>query len=100
MSTKLSPSERNSIAQKLPDWSLSENTDAISKRYSFKTFPEAFAFMTHIALHAEAMDHHPDWSNCYNKVDIKLTTHDAGGLTQKDMTLAQICDDAAEQYAR
>lgn len=73
----------------LPGWSLAENSGSISRTFSFRNFSEAFAFMTRVALVAEKMDHHPDWSNVYKTVAITLNTHDAGGLTALDMELAR-----------
>lgn len=69
-------------------WSLSEDGKAIQKTFLFKTFPDAMGWMVRAAFHAEAADHHPDWSNVYNRVDVRLTTHDSGGLTDKDIALA------------
>jgi 4a-hydroxytetrahydrobiopterin dehydratase len=80
-----------------PGWSREEKRDAISREFVFADFNRAFAFMTQVALAAEKADHHPEWSNVYNKVRITLTTHDAGGLTQKDLDLARFADEA---YAR
>lgn len=68
------------------------NRDQLQKSFKFKNFGEAFAFMTRVALCAEKMDHHPEWSNVYNKVEIILTTHDAGGLSMKDFDLAKKID--------
>ena len=70
-------------------WKLAEDGNAIQQSFNFKSFAEAFSFMSHVALLAEKMDHHPDWSNSYNKVEISLSSHDAGGVTQKDIDLAQ-----------
>ena len=72
----------------LSGWTSVEGRDAISRSFRFADFNEAFAFMTRVALMAEKMDHHPEWSNVWNKVDIVLSTHDAGGLSQRDITLA------------
>ncbi len=69
--------------------------DRIERELTFDSFPAAFAFMTHIAIHAERMQHHPEWCNVYNRVTITLTTHDAGGLTQLDVDLARRIDAAA-----
>jgi 4a-hydroxytetrahydrobiopterin dehydratase len=69
-------------------WHLAADKKSIHQSFAFKTFTEAFSFMTHVALLAEKADHHPDWSNSYNKVDISLSSHDAGGLTKKDFDLA------------
>ena len=78
-------------------WGREQERDAITREFVFKDFNRAFAFMTQVALAAEKADHHPEWSNVYNKVRITLTTHDAGGLTQKDLDLARFADEA---YAR
>ena len=85
---------------KLPtpvDWMREEKRDAITRELVFPDFNRAFAFMTQVALAAEKADHHPEWSNVYNKVRITLSTHDAGGVTQKDLDLARFIDAA---YAR
>jgi 4a-hydroxytetrahydrobiopterin dehydratase len=94
MATPLSVTDKQALSQQLPGWTLSDDQTQIKRQYSFGNFPQAFVFMTQIAIHAEKMDHHPDWSNVYNKVTITLTTHDAGDLTQKDVDLAQLCDQA------
>ncbi len=70
-------------------WTLAADQKSIQQSFKFKTFAEAFSFMTHVALLAEKADHHPDWSNSYNKVDITLSSHDAGGLTKTDIALAE-----------
>jgi 4a-hydroxytetrahydrobiopterin dehydratase len=85
---KLSRQEIDTAAQQLGGWKLNSQ-DRLEREYTFKTFPEAFSFMTRVAFEAEAMDHHPDWSNSYNKVRIELTTHSEGGVTQKDLDLAK-----------
>ncbi len=72
----------------LPNWAVSADKKSIHRQFKFKDFAQAWSFMTHVALLAEKMDHHPEWSNVYNKVDITLTTHDAGGLTERDLKLA------------
>jgi 4a-hydroxytetrahydrobiopterin dehydratase len=74
--------------QALPGWKLSEDARSIRRRFSFRTFPEAFAFMTRVAFVAEKIDHHPDWSNSHRHVDVALTSHDIGGLTERDLRLA------------
>lgn len=79
----------------LPSWTLSTDGDAISRSFRFADFSEAFAFMTRGALAAEKLDHHPEWSNVYNRVEVTLTTHDAGGLTKLDFDLAGLLDAAA-----
>ena len=73
----------------LPGWSLEEGGKAIAKHFKFKTFNEAFGFMARVALVAERLDHHPEWSNVYNKVDIRLSTHDSGGVTELDVEMAR-----------
>ena len=78
-------------------WTHDEKRDAITREFEFADFNRAFAFMTQVALAAEKADHHPEWSNVYNKVRVTLTTHDAGGVTQKDLDLARFADEA---YAR
>jgi 4a-hydroxytetrahydrobiopterin dehydratase len=78
-------------------WTRDEKRDAITREFVFADFNRAFAFMTQVALAAEKADHHPEWSNVYNKVRVTLSTHDAGGVTQKDLDLARFADQA---YAR
>lgn len=73
----------------LDGWRLSEGGDAIERMFEFRNFSEAFAFMTRTALAAEKMDHHPDWSNVYKTVKVRLSTHDVGGLTERDFELAR-----------
>ena len=84
---------------RLDGWSAAEGRDAIVKTYRFADFTEAFAFMAQVALVAERMDHHPEWSNVYNRVDVLLATHDAGGVTERDVALAQALDQAARRRA-
>jgi 4a-hydroxytetrahydrobiopterin dehydratase len=79
----------------LAGWTLSGEGKAISKQFRFAGFADAMAFMLRISYVAEAMDHHPEWSNVYNRVDVRLTTHDSGGLTQKDIDLAFAMEKAA-----
>jgi len=78
------------LNENLKDWTLEEKT--ITRDFKFKTFVEAFSFMTAVALEAEKLDHHPDWSNSYNKVSISLTNHEAKGITQLDFDLANKID--------
>lgn len=73
-------------------WKMVNGRDAIQKTYNFGNFVEAFGFMTRCALHAEKVDHHPEWFNVYNKVDVTLSTHDCGGLSQLDVDMAQLMD--------
>ncbi|KAA3655330.1 MAG: 4a-hydroxytetrahydrobiopterin dehydratase [Proteobacteria bacterium] len=77
----------------LEGWSLNEDKTAIARSFRFRDFNAAFGFMSRIALMAERLDHHPAWSNTYNRVDITLTTHDAGGLSEKDMVMARFIND-------
>ena len=84
----LSSSEIDAALAGLPGWTLER--DALAKTFKFATFREAFGFMTRVAFEAEAMDHHPEWTNVYNRVAIRLNTHDAGGkVTAKDVELAK-----------
>jgi 4a-hydroxytetrahydrobiopterin dehydratase len=89
---KLTQEERERLLPGLAGWELDESRDGIRKRYMFADFPEAFAFMTRVALLAEKADHHPEWSNVWNRVDILLTTHDADGLSSRDVALARAID--------
>ena len=89
MPTRLTEAERAALAGKLPGWSLVQGREAIERSYRFRDFSEAWGFMNRVALLAESQNHHPDWSNVYNRVRIELSTHDAGGLTDNDMKLAQ-----------
>lgn len=92
MVEKLSGAAREAALAELTGWSPVEGRDAIQKSYRFKDFTEAFGFMTRVALLAEKADHHPEWFNVYNKVDIVLTTHDANGLSARDIKLAKAID--------
>ncbi|MBL8350755.1 MAG: 4a-hydroxytetrahydrobiopterin dehydratase [Burkholderiaceae bacterium] len=93
MARRFSPDE--SVAQRaaLPQWRHDARRDAIARQFVFDDFVEAFGFMAQLALVAERMNHHPEWSNVYNRVDIVLTTHDAGGLTPLDIELARQADE-------
>jgi len=95
MVAQLTKDQRKAALAKLADWEYDAERDAISRSFKFADFTEAFAFMTRVALHAEKADHHPEWFNVYNKVDIVLTTHDAGengGLSQRDVDLADVIE--------
>ncbi|MEO1038995.1 MAG: 4a-hydroxytetrahydrobiopterin dehydratase [Pseudomonadota bacterium] len=92
MAETLAPAD---ACAQLSGWTPVDGRAAIEKRYQFKDFNEAFGFMTRVALKADAMDHHPEWSNVYNRVEVQLTTHDAGGVTQLDLTLAAFMDSLA-----
>ena len=74
-------------------WALAEDAKSIHQSFKFKSFAEAWSFMSHVSLLAEKMDHHPDWSNSYNKVEISLSSHDSGGVTQRDLDLAKAITD-------
>ncbi|MHA6722042.1 4a-hydroxytetrahydrobiopterin dehydratase [Sphingomonas sp. RS2018] len=88
----LNEAERADALDALADWDYDDARDAIGRSFTFENFSEAFAFMTQVALLAEKADHHPEWSNVYNRVDIVLTTHDAGGLSSRDVDLANKID--------
>jgi 4a-hydroxytetrahydrobiopterin dehydratase len=92
MAQKLTGEARNSALAKLPGWSTVEGRDAITRTFTFKNFNAAFGFMTRVALVAEKLDHHPEWFNVYKTVTVTLSTHDAGGLTELDVELAQAMD--------
>ncbi len=92
MADKLTPETRETALSRLNGWIYDPAADAISHDFKFKDFSEAFGFMTRVALLAQAADHHPEWSNVYNKVRITLSTHDAGGLTDRDVALAEAID--------
>ncbi|GGD01120.1 4a-hydroxytetrahydrobiopterin dehydratase [Pyruvatibacter mobilis] len=95
MTARLEGTARTEALATLTGWDEVEGRDAIRKVFTFKDFSQAFAFMTRVALKAEVMDHHPEWFNVYNKVDVTLTTHDADGLSQKDIDLARAMEDYA-----
>lgn len=100
MSSLLGENERKTLVQPLLEsgWSMDKSgRDAITKQFVFKDFNQAFSFMTQVALKADKMDHHPEWFNCYNKVDILLSSHDVSGLSQRDVKLAR---DIESYYAR
>jgi 4a-hydroxytetrahydrobiopterin dehydratase len=92
MAPKLDQAQRSEILQRLPHWRLADGRDAIQKTFTFKDFNAAFGFMTRAALIAEQMNHHPEWFNVWNRVDVTLSTHDAGGLTELDLKLAEAMD--------
>ena len=95
MAQKLTGQARKDALGKLNRWSEVAGRDAISKKFVFKDFNQAFGFMTRAALVAEKMDHHPEWFNVYKTVDVTLSTHDAGGLTDRDVKLAEAMDKIA-----
>ncbi len=92
MVDRLNLAERRKAMARLKGWKRVRGRDAIRKAYRFKDFNEAFGFMGRIALMAEKMDHHPEWLNVYNRVEITLTTHDAGGVSERDVELARFID--------
>jgi 4a-hydroxytetrahydrobiopterin dehydratase len=96
MATKLTDAERTAGLGRLPDWRMAEGRDAIQRRFTFRDFNAAFGFMTRAALVAERMNHHPEWLNVWNRVDVTLSTHDAGGLTALDIELAEAMDRIAQ----
>ena len=89
---QLTPAERDAALADLPHWTLRADGLAITREFKFKTFSEAWGFMARVALLAEQQDHHPEWSNVYNRVSITLTTHDAGGLSVRDAAMAEAID--------
>jgi 4a-hydroxytetrahydrobiopterin dehydratase len=92
MAQKLSGEARSRALARLKGWSEVKGRDAINKKFVFADFNEAFGFMARVALMAEKLDHHPEWSNVYKTVDVTLSTHDAGGLTELDIKLAEAMD--------
>ncbi len=93
MINKLTDTERENFHKNYPEWIKVESRDAVSRTFKFQDFNEAFGFMTRIAIMADKMDHHPEWSNVYNRVEILLTTHDANGLTRCDVALAKFIEE-------
>jgi 4a-hydroxytetrahydrobiopterin dehydratase len=91
----LSDAEREEALRDLPDWSWDAEAKVIRRSFRFADFSEAFAFMTRVALAAEKADHHPDWSNSWNRVDVALSTHSEGGVTRRDVDLARQMDSFA-----
>ncbi len=89
MAEKLGDTAIAAALRELPGWRYDSGSGAVLKDFKFKDFSEAFAFIARVALAAQAADHHPDWSNSYNKVSVTLSTHSAGGVTDKDLALAK-----------
>ena len=89
---RLTDAEREAALAALPEWSLRGDGLAIERKLTFADFGEAFGFMTRVAIAADKADHHPEWFNVYNRVEITLTTHDAGGLSARDVKLAEAID--------
>ena len=98
MAEKLTGNARKTALAKLNGWSEVKDRDAISRTFTFRDFNEAFGFMTRAALVAEKLDHHPEWFNVYDKVEVTLATHDAGGVTERDVELAAAMDRLAEAW--
>ncbi len=96
MPHKLAGDDRKAALASLPGWTELMDRDAIFRKFVFKDFNEAFGFMTRVALVAEKLDHHPEWLNVYRTVEVTLSTHDAGGLTDKDIALAKAMDKLAD----
>ncbi len=92
MPSTLTAEQRAALPATLPEWSLAEGRDAIRREFRFRDFTQAWGFMARVALLAEQQNHHPEWFNVWNLVRIELSTHDAGGLTQNDLTLAAAID--------
>ena len=93
---KLSPKDRAVALRRLNKWNSVDGRDAIARKFEFADFSQAFGFMSRVALLAEKMDHHPEWFNVYNKVEVTLATHDAGGVTQNDIDMATAMDGYAK----
>ena len=94
--TKFDSATRAAFLREFPEWRETAGRDAIARLFQFRDFSQAFAFMTRVALLAEKLDHHPEWFNVYNRIEVTLSTHDAGGVTGKDIAMAK----AMEEYAR
>lgn len=92
---RLDPTAHTAFLREFPSWREVAGRDAITRRFKFPDFSAAFAFMTRVALLAEKSDHHPEWTNVYDTVDITLSTHDAGGVTEKDVALAKAIEGLA-----
>ena len=99
MVEKLTGKARQTALASLKHWKKVRGRDAITKEYRFKDFSEAFGFMTRVAIKADQMDHHPEWFNVYNRVEVTLTTHDANGVSERDIALAKFMDGIAGRKA-
>ncbi len=95
MAKKLSPSQRHEALKALSGWEEAQEGKAITKTFTFASFEEAFAFMTHVALYAQRVNHHPEWTQAYHKVHVTLSTHSSGGVSAKDITLALYIEGSA-----
>jgi len=100
MAELLTTQRRDEALAELPGWRLQAGRGAIEKSFTFGDFNAAFAFMTRIALRAEAMNHHPEWFNVYNRVDIVLSSHDVDGLSERDITLAEFIEAASRSFTQ
>lgn len=96
-SERLSPEQQQEKLAALPGWAMATDREALYREFRFPGFNSAWSFMTSVALYAEKMNHHPEWFNVYNRVEITLATHDAGGLTEKDFALATFISKSAEK---
>lgn len=93
------PYETHEVSKALEDlrgWSYDNSSKSINKKYTFKDFNHAFGFMSRVAMYAEARNHHPEWFNVYNKIDVTLSTHDASGVTERDIDMARFMDQVAQ----
>jgi 4a-hydroxytetrahydrobiopterin dehydratase len=97
MIEKLAPEARRAALAELAGWTEVQGRDAIQKSFKFKSFSQAWGFMSRVALAAEKLDHHPEWFNVYSRVDITLSTHDCGGLSERDVKLARRIDAYAKE---
>ncbi len=95
MVEKLAGEARQMALQSLGGWTVTDGRDAITRSFRFSDFNEAFGFMARVAIKADQMDHHPEWFNVYNRVDVTLSTHDVGGLSERDIALAKFIDNIA-----
>ncbi len=95
MVAKLTDEERAAALKQFSSWEEVDGRDALHKTFTFDDFNEAFGFMARAAIYADKHDHHPEWFNVYNRVEVTLSTHDAGGLSQRDLKMAQFMDDIA-----
>lgn len=98
MVAQLTQTQKQAALASLPGWKLAEGRDAISKEFRFKDFNQAFGFMCRVALAAESLNHHPEWFNVYNRVEVTLTTHEANGITERDIRLARLMDEYANSF--
>jgi 4a-hydroxytetrahydrobiopterin dehydratase len=97
MVERLTADARAAALKELPEWTEVREREAVTRTFTFKDFNEAFGFMCRVALVAEKRDHHPEWRNVYKTVEVVLATHDAGGVTARDIELARVMDDIAAQ---